>query len=121
MLAMMMVAALSFTSCGDDDNGGSNSSIVGVWKVSEVTLSEGLRPILDKGETLYLYKDGTFKTPSQSGTWVLKGNKLLISAANSLAAEYTVTTLTATNLVLDFELDMSYHVFKATYKFVRVQ
>lgn len=134
MLAMMMVAALCFTACGggDDDNssksggngGGSQgvtSGIVGGWKVTDVSYNEGVQPMLEKGETLYMYQDGTFRSKSLSGTWVLNANNLVISAKGSVPVTYTVTTLTNTDLVLDYELDLGYHVFTAKYKFVRVQ
>ena len=127
MMLAMMVAALSFTACGGDDdeidNGGGDVSIVGTWEctyfnsdtdypeVFESTIYEGARVCFQSGGTYYTDYDET-------GRWSLKGNTLTVTVNDkiSIPCDYTITKLTAT--ALEFSLDLG--ILKASYKFKRI-
>ena len=127
MMLAMMVAALSFTACGGDDdeidNGGGDVSIVGMWEctyfnsdtdypeVFESTIYEGARVCFQSGGTYYTDYDET-------GRWSLKGNTLTVTVNDkiSIPCDYTITKLTETALELSLDLG----ILKASYKFKRV-
>ena len=121
-----MVAALSFTACGgDDDNEGDNNSIVGVWECTSMDYSDVLgndgdddEEQLKVGERLAIKSDGTYSEPNDSGRWSLNGNHLTCISNDeySIPADFIVSKLTSKELVLTID----YGIFKATIKFKRV-
>ena len=108
MLAMMMVAALSITSCGDDDNGGSNSSIVGVWKCTSTDYGELDKYLYDNlkvGDIATFNKDNTYTLRgniNEDGTYVINGN-LLSGRSDGVTVTYSIISLTSTTLILKQE------------------
>ena len=73
MLLAMMVAALSFTACGGDEDkiDGNTSSLVGTWK------------LLNMENYIQFKNDGSFIEATNMdnfhGTWKVTGNTLLLS------------------------------------------
>ena len=108
MFAMMMFAALSFTSCGDDDNGGSNSSIVGVWKCTSTDYGELDKYLYDNlkvGDIATFNKDNTYTLRgniNEDGTYVINGN-LLSGRSDGVTVTYSIISLTSTTLILKQE------------------
>ena len=87
LLLAMMVAALSLTACGGDDDeiGGNSSFMVGTWSV---TSGQGWGGYTGDGEAEYLqfksngtyinvqFDDGLYIT---KGTWKVTGNELIMN------------------------------------------
>ena len=127
MMLAMMVAALSLTACGGDDdeidNGGGDVSIVGTWECtyfeSNTDYPEMFETNIHVGTRVCFEPDGTYYTEyGETGRWSLKGNTLtaIVDAEVGLPCDYTITKLTAT--ALEFSLDLG--VLKASYKFKRI-
>jgi len=132
MMLAMMVAALSFTACGSDDDdvdNGGDASIVGVWECTGIDVDAQYSEMIDDsslhiGERVNFKSDGTYSTNEDRGTWSQKGNKLIIngevslgeSSSTAVPFEYTITKLSSTELA--FYIDLV--IVKATYRFKRV-
>ena len=131
MMLAMMVAALSFTACGGDDdvdNGKVEASIVGEWECTYLDFDKDYPGLhadahLNIGDRVRFKSDGTYYAnysdgESETGRWSLKGNTLTIAAdvEISIPFEYNVTKLTSTEL--EFNIDLS--IMKAYYRFKRV-
>ena len=131
MLAMM-VAALSFTACGGDDdvdNGGGNASIVGVWECTYYKLNKKVSGIhednsIQIGDRVCFKSDGTYYTDDETGRWSQKGNTLIIegtvkfgdSSGINVPIEYNITKLTST----EFEFTIDLGIADAIWRFKRV-
>ena len=125
MLAMM-VAALSFTACGSDDdeidNGGdSNASIVGTWELISFDVVKGSNYLddgLNTGDRIIFKSDGTYySTDGDRGIWKLNGNTLTISDDENLfSIDYQVKKLSSTELRLYVDIEIA----AIDYKFKRV-
>ena len=125
MLAMM-VAALSFTACGSDDdeidNGGdSNASIVGTWELVSFDVVKGANYMdsdMSTGDRITFKSDGTYySTDGDRGTWKLKGNTLTISDnENYFSIDYQVKKLSSTELRLYVDIEIA----AVDYKFKRI-
>ena len=108
MFAMMFVAALTFTACGDDGNGGSNSAIVGVWKCTSTDygdLDKYLYDNLKVGDIATFNKDNTYTLRgniNEDGTYVVNGN-LLSGRSDGVTVTYSIISLTSTTLILKQE------------------
>ena len=137
MMLAMMVAALSFTACGDDDdvdNGSGDASIVGEWECTNMNYDEDLSGLyvesrINIGDRVRFQSDGTIYAhfsdgDTDTGRWSLKGKTLIIDGAVRLGDssgvnvpfEYNVTKLTSKEL--EFNIDLG--ILKAFYKFKRV-
>ena len=137
MMLAMMVAALSFTACGGDDdvdNGGGDVSIVGEWECTNLDLDKNTSGLyvesrINIGDRVRFQSDGTIYAhfsdgESDTGRWSMRGNALIIDGAVRLGDsssvdvpfEYNVTKLTSTEL--EFNIDLG--ILKAFYKFKRV-
>ena len=136
MLAMM-VAALSFTACGGDDDeidNGGDASIVGEWECTNLDLDKNTSGLyvesrINIGDRVRFQSDGTIYAhfsdgESDTGRWSLRGKTLIIdggvrlgdSSSVDVPFEYNVTKLTSTEL--EFNIDLG--ILKAFYKFKRV-
>ena len=128
LMLALMVAALSFTACGgddDEDESGDSNSIVGVWECTSMDYSDVLgndgeddEEQIKVGERLTFKSDGTYSEPNDSGRWSLNGNQLTCISNDeySFPAVYIVSKLTSKELVLTLD----YGLFKGTIKFKRV-
>ena len=126
MMLAMMVAALSFTACGGDDDeidNGGDASIVGMWECtyfnSDTDYSEMFESTIYVGTRICFQSGGTYYTDyGETGRWSLKGNTLtaIVDDKISIPCDYNVTKLTET--ALEFSLDLG--ILKARYKFKRV-
>ena len=132
LMLAMMVAALSFTACGGDDdevdNGKVEASIVGVWECTYFNFDTDYPEMFDNsgmqiGDRVRFYSDGTYETDyksghNESGRWSLNGNILTVAANADLSIpfDYKITTLTSTNL--EFTIDIE--LLKAIYRLKRV-
>ena len=138
MVLAMMVAALSFTACGGDDdevdNGKVDSTIVGEWECTNLDFDKNLSGLyvesrINIGDRVRFQSDGTIYArfsdgESETGRWSMRGNALIIDGAVRLGDsssvdvpfEYNVTKLTSTEL--EFNIDLG--ILKAFYKFKRV-
>ena len=131
MMLAMMVAALSFTACGGDDdvdNGKGEASIVGVWECTYFDFDTDYPEMFDNsgmqiGDRVRFYSDGTYETDyksghNETGKWSLNGNILTVSANADLSIpfDYKIITLTSTNL--EFTIDIE--LLKAIYRLKRV-
>ena len=122
----MMVAALSFTACGSDDdeidNGGdSNASIVGTWELISFDVVKGSNYLddgLNTGDRITFKSDGTYySTDGDRGIWKLNGNTLTISDDENLfSIDYQVKKLSSTELRLYVDIEIA----AIDYKFKRV-
>ena len=132
MMLAMMVAALSFTACGSDDdevdNGKVEASIVGVWECTYFDFDTDYPEMFDNsgmqiGDRVWCESDGRYSTDyksgdNETGRWSLKGNILTVRAnvEPSFPFDYRITKLTSTEL--EFNIDLG--LLKAFYKFKRV-
>ena len=131
LMLAMMVAALSLTACGGDDdvdNGKVDSTIVGEWECTNLDFDKNLSGLyvesrINIGDRVRFQSDGTIYArfsdgESDTGRWSLNGNTLTIAAdvEISIPFEYNVTKLTSTEL--EFNIDLG--ILKAFYKFKRV-
>ena len=124
MMLAMMVAALSFTACGgdDDDEIEGEASIVGVWKCVSADYGEWEAYLKDNtrvGDLIYFNSDHTYRAVgnnNDSGTWSLNGNTLKIDSYDSysIPMTYTVSQLTSNSLTITFSED--YITVKISYK-----
>ena len=131
MLAMM-VAALSFTACGGDDdevdNGGGEASIVGMWECTYFDFDSDYPEQFDNagmqiGDRVRFKSDGTYEADyksgyNETGRWSLKGNTLTVAvnAEPSIPFDYKITKLTSTEL--EFTFDMK--IMKLLYRCKRI-
>ena len=96
MMLAMMVAALSFTACGGDDDALGDSSIYGTWKSVS---AEGWLPQYDGLTYIQFKKDGTYIHISdgvdgleiEKGTWKVEGNGLIVNMPDEKIGDFTVT------------------------------
>ena len=131
MMLAMMVAALSFTACGGDDevdNGGGEASIVGVWECTYFDFDSDLPGMnadsnMQIGDRIRFKSDGTYEAnykngETETGSWSLKGNTLTVAADVdiSIPFDYKITKLTSTEL--EFTLDIKF--MKLLYRCKRV-
>ena len=90
MMLAMMVAALSFTACGGDDdvdNGGGDVSIVGEWECTNMVYDNNLSGLyvesrINIGDRVRFQSDGTIYAhfsdgESDTGRWSLRGKTLI--------------------------------------------
>ena len=132
LMLAMMVAVLSFTACGGDDdevdNGKVEASIVGVWECTYFDYDTDYPEMFDNsgmqiGDRVRFKSDGTYETDyksghNETGRWSLNGNTLTVAenADISIPFDYKITKLTSTDL--EFTLDIK--LLKAIYKLKRV-
>lgn len=130
MFAVIFAVSSLFVACGDDDvndgnvdDGNVEVSVVGVWECANVRWETGRPKILDSdlqvGEKLSIKNDGTYSTTNYiKGKWKRNGNSLNIiqNAANAIAIDYTIESLTSTEMVLYGDMQIG----KVRYCFKRV-
>ena len=132
MMLAMMVAALSLTACGGDDdevdNGKDEASIVGVWECTYFDFDTDYPEMFDNsgmqiGDRVRFKSDGTYETDyvsgyNETGRWSLKGNTLTVAvnAEPSIPFDYKITKLTSTEL--EFTFDMK--IMKLLYRCKRI-
>lgn len=122
MMFAMMVAALSLSACGgdDDDNDVSSNGIVGVWEVVSFDFEGGdnVKSDLKVGDKLYLFENGTYRDDTSKGKWKLNGNTLTIidDGEYSIPAVMKIEKLTLSEMVLSID----YGIFSSTIKYKRV-
>lgn len=132
VMLSMMVAALSFTACGGDDdevdNGGGEASIVGMWECTYFDFDSDYPEQFDNvgmqiGDRVRFKSDGTYETDyvsgyNETGRWFLKGNTLTVAvnAEPSIPFDYKITKLTSTEL--EFTFDMK--IMKLLYRCKRI-
>lgn len=131
MLLAMMVAALSLTACGGDDDengvdGGNNSeTLVGKWKCTYLDYGKWASYDADSGtsvgDLIYFNSDHTYYTvetddDNDSGTWSLSGNHLTVKSNDpysfGIAMVYDIS-LTANTFTIKFG--------SMTFKYARVE
>ena len=115
MMFAMMVAALSFTACGGDDEddspSGSSSFLVGTWSV---TSGQGWFDdyIDDKPEYMQLKSDGTYVNVQfddglyiTKGTWTVTDSELVLKEAEgNIKGTYTYKILNHTQSSMTLEM-----------------
>ena len=109
MLLAMMVAALSLTACGGDDEDENEASVVGTWEVTYVKASssydmddeEGLKI----GDQMTFYSDGRYKDSEDTGRWTKKGNTLTVTVDDDFSIPAVMTITKLTDRVLEVKLD----------------
>ena len=122
MMLAMMIAALSLTACGGDDEDeiDDNNSIVGLWEVVSIDFNgaDGVESELRVGDRLYINANGTFNDTEDSGRWTLNGKVLTFNTDGEyqVPAVFEISRLTSNELVLKID----YGIFKATIKYKRV-
>ena len=111
MLLAMMVAAVSFTACGgdDDDKGGTDASIVGVWECTYYDMHSNIPNYTkqtDVGDRVRFNSDGTYSTDKETGKWKKEGNTLtlMLDAEVVIPVNYKIEKLTATELELSGDI-----------------
>ena len=108
MLAMMCMAAVCFTACGGDDDGGkggAEASIVGVWECTSYDVQTSLPDYTkqtDVGDRISFNSNGTYSTDKETGRWKQNGRTLtlMLDAEISIPVEYKIEKLTASELEL---------------------
>lgn len=132
MMALLLVSAVGFTGCSDDDEGGvSSSALLGRWQSTyeyayeveggETTpLEDG--PYMD--EEMTFYDDGTMYWYDQNETdgvycdWRVSGNKLYLTDyedGEAYTDEYVIESLSSDELVVSYtERDGDYMLYDRT-------
>ncbi len=100
---LMLVTGLAFASCSDDDEGSNPSDLVGTWTVTSsyyayYTDGDLMWEYTDNevGSVWKFYADGTISAMdgSETGTWTVKGNKLIVTEVSddeTYVHSYTLT------------------------------
>lgn len=109
-VALCVIVAMAFTSCGDDDDEPDNKSIAGTWLLS-LPESDG-----EYWYCQYAFKsDGTFQvkdwsTPSEepssyegSGTWSVSNDKLTLSFTDENSETYRFSLDGNKLIIYDYE------------------
>ncbi len=100
---LMLVTGLAFASCSDDDEGSNPSDLVGTWTVTSNHFAYYTDGDLtweytddEIGEVWKFYADGTISAMngSATGTWTVKGNKLIVTDVSDDETYVTSFTLT---------------------------
>ena len=102
MLLTMMVAALSLTACGGDDDeiGGNSSFLIGTWSV---TSGQGWGGYTGDGEAEYVqFDDGLYIT---KGTWRATDTELVMKETEGdILGTYTYKILNHTQTSINLEM-----------------
>ena len=116
MMLAIMVAALSFTACGgdDDDEINGNVSIVGVWECESAQYGEWddmLEANTKVGDLFIVNSDYTYKIVGHggdSGTWSQNGKSFTMkpNGTYSVPVTYQISELTPTTLTLSLTSDI---------------
>ena len=112
LLLTLVVATVAFVSCSnDDDDNQYNSDIVGMWKITEVKMSQSGSYIDWPFKTTYatFKSDGTYYGSGYfgngSGTWSIKGNTVNTYVGGELYASYEIISVTSTTSELKMSMD----------------
>jgi hypothetical protein len=109
MLLAMMVAALGFTACGDDEEDVIEASVVGTWEVTYVKASSSYDMDDDEGlkigDQMTFYSDGRYKDSEDTGRWSKKGNTLTVTIDDDFSIPAVMTITKLTDKVLEVKLD----------------
>ena len=120
MMLAMMVAALNFASCGDDEEEDNGATIVGVWEVTSCTHQSDydVEGGFEIGERIYFYSDGKYKDSEDSGRWSKSGNIITITLNDdSFPGVFEIRRLTSAEL----EMVLDYGFLEAVVKCKRVE
>jgi hypothetical protein len=127
LLAILIVGALLFQSCNNDEEGASanKADLIGVWTTSEIDLNvlvdgesienDSITSIFEAGqETIEFKDDDTFVTNDgtidvSTGTWSLNsdGNVILFEPEDSEPFEYEIVSVASNQLKIKFEEDLT--------------
>lgn len=110
LISAMLVCCFVLTSCGDDDDSGNDSSIVGKWQKYQRVNDDGSISEGDPDEFWVYNADGTFQNIDggdicEVGTYTVSGNNLTISSHNvdDYNDSYTITgTFSITNNMMTY-------------------
>ena len=125
MMLAVMVAALSFTACGGDDDEDvvDDNSIVGVWECTSFDYSDvfgdfEVKERIKVGDRIIIKSDGTYSDPNDRGRWNVSGKEITFISDDddSIPSVFTISKLTSKELILV----MDYEILEATVKFKRV-
>ena len=104
-MVAMMVAALSLTACGSDDDDDNSTLIVGVWECTSAnygSMGSAVRNNLMEGDILTINSDMTYSIKgnrNSSGRCSIDNNELTISGY-----KYKINNLSSTTLSLSISL-----------------
>ena len=109
LMAMLLFAVVGFTSCSDDDEGGISGNaaelLIGEWQAIwyegyefyDGHGDEWDESLVDDGIYYTFYADGTVDMEGYTERWSVSGNVLIMDGER-----YTITTLNANTLVLEY-------------------
>lgn len=114
MMLAIMVAALGFTACSDDDDdkGKVEASIVGEWELIDNYVDpieaeeQGFVTPNDLGTIIEFASNGRcFEDGNDSGSWKIDGNRLYITSdAFPIPVSYTILQLNDTTLKMEMKI-----------------
>lgn len=138
LFAVLAISSVAMVGCSkDDEEGTTDSSIVGKWQLTSVSPKE-MEADYDKSQftdILEFKADGTYATYDKNGNslgnlfggkWSINGKTLRISSNVGIDEDITIETLNETTLVLSqdtFYLDDDYNMVDCTLRetYKRVQ
>ena len=138
LFAVLAISSVATVGCSkDDEEGTTDSSIVGKWQLTSVSPKE-MEADYDKSQftdILEFKADGTYATYDKNGNslgsafagkWSINGKTLRISSNVGLGVDATIETVNETTLVLlqdEFYLDDDYNMVDCTLRktYKRVQ
>lgn len=114
MLLALMVTALGFTACSDDDEdkGGVDASIVGRWEFTaydvdpEEAVDQGVVVPSELGTIIEFKSNGRYYgSNDESGSWKTDGNSLYFTSDDlPIPVEYTILQLNDTTLKIEMKI-----------------
>ena len=115
VMAMMGIIAMTFTSCGgDEDSDTGNYSVVGTWQITEIP--EGDESDMKVGDTIILTEDGMiYDKWSELGTWK-KGGQCYLTDSEAYPVPFTAKVLSLTENYMSVDITIYEMTFNIKFK-----
>ncbi|MBR1697909.1 MAG: hypothetical protein IJ712_06755 [Anaerovibrio sp.] len=113
-LAMMAVVAMTFTACGsDNDEPGTEYSVVGTWQITELPDGESDMKV---GDQIVITADGKiYDKIDQIGTWK-KGGQCALTDSEEHPVPFTAKVLTLTENFMSVDITIYGITFNMKFK-----
>ena len=114
VMAMMAVVAMTFTACGsDDDEPGTDYSVVGTWQITELPEGESDMKV---GDIIVITADGKiYDEIDQLGTWK-KGGQCALTDSEEYPVPFTAKVLTLTENFMSVDITIFGMTFNMKFK-----
>lgn len=119
MMAVVAVVAMTFIACGgDNDEPGTNYSVVGTWQITEMPEGES---DLKVGDLIFITADGKiYDEIDEIGTWG-KGGQCYLTDSESYPVPFTAKVLSLTENYMSIDITIYSITFNMKFKRVNTQ